>query len=195
MVPQNNYTLKHNSLTKSSSWRGARWLLVYGKLECSPYCSSKPKANEEWRFQNSHCGGRAVLATPSDKNCASSHFPRTISEKMKPYNSNPEMANAGAPKTTSTPSPSMSAFPRIIISFVMISNHKLFRNCTRILPAHLPYNCLFRGTLRLMEMAKWVLAEPTTDSVISSCRITLFSDIPWNSKTWLSIGGFTCFIL
>ena len=30
------------------------------------------------------------------------------------------------------------------------------------------------------------------DEVISSCRITFFSDIPWNSNTWLSIDGFTC---
>ena len=35
---------------------------------------------------------------------------RKISEEMKPCNSNPEIANAGAPRTTSTPSPSMSAF-------------------------------------------------------------------------------------
>ena len=35
---------------------------------------------------------------------------RTLSEKMKHCNSNPEFANAGAPRTTSTPSPSMSAF-------------------------------------------------------------------------------------
>ena len=53
----------------------------------------------------------------------------------------------------------------------------------------------FKGTWRLIKMAKWVLAEPTTDTVsawdevISSCMITLFSDIPWNSNTWLSIGG------
>ena len=109
MVPQNNYTLKHNSLTKSSSWRGAHWLLAYGKDGWPPYYSSKPKANEEWRFKNSHCGGRAVSKTHSDKVCPSSPFLRTSSEKMKPCNSNPEMANAGAPKTTSTPSPSMSA--------------------------------------------------------------------------------------
>ena len=197
MVPQNNYTIKHNSFTKSSSWRGARWLLAYGKNECAPYYSSKPKANEEWRFENSHCGGRAVLTTPSDKVCPSSPFLRTIFEIMKPCSWNPEIANAGAQKTTSTPSPSMSAFPRIFVSFAMISNNKLFRNSTRILPSHLHNNCLFRGTWTLMEMAKWILAEPTTDSVsawdevISSCRITLFSDIPWNSKTWLSIGGFT----
>ena len=107
MVPQNNYTLKHNSLTTSSSWRGANWLLVYGKYECAPYYSSKPKANEKWRFENSHCGGPAVLTTPSDKVCLSSFFYRTISEKMKCWNSNPEIANAGAPQTTSTFSPSM----------------------------------------------------------------------------------------
>ena len=93
--------------------------------------------------------------------------------------------------------------PRIFIRFAMISNNKLFQNFTRIpdsqiLLAHLHKKFLFRGTWRLMEMAKWVLAEPTTDTasawdeVMSSCRITLFSDIPWNSNTWLSIDGFTC---
>ena len=30
------------------------------------------------------------------------------------------------------------------------------------------------------------------NEVISSSRITLFSNIPWNSNTWLSVGGFTC---
>ena len=61
-----------------------------------------------------------------------------------------------------------------------------------------PQEIFFRGTWRLIEMAKWVLAEPTTDTasawdeVISSCRITLFSDFPWNSNTWLSVDGFTC---
>ena len=37
-------------------------------------------------------------------------FSRKTSEKMKPCNSSPVIANAGAPRTTSTPSPSMSAF-------------------------------------------------------------------------------------
>ena len=112
MVPQKSYTLKHNSLTKSSSWRGAHWLLVYGKYEWAPYHSSKPKANEEGRFENSHCGGRAVLTAPSDKVCPSSRFLWTTSEKLKPCNSNPEIANTVAPQTTSTSSPSMCAsFP------------------------------------------------------------------------------------
>ena len=197
MVSQNNYTLKHNSLTESYSWRGARWLLAYGKYEWPPHNSSKPKGNEEWRFENSHCGGRAVSTTPSDKVCPSSRFLWTTSEKMKPCNSNPEIANSGAPSTRSTPPPSMFA-PVPASSSAMIFINKLFQNSTRILLAHLHNNFLFKGTWRLMKMAKWVLAEPTTDSVSasdkmsSSCRITLFSDIPWNSKIWQSIGGFTC---
>ena len=109
MVPQNNYTIKHNSLTKSSSWRAAHRLLAYGKYEWPPYISSKPNANEEWRFESSHCAGRAVLTTPSDKVCPSSLFLWTTSDKLRPFNSNPEIANARAPQTTSTPSPSMSA--------------------------------------------------------------------------------------
>ena len=65
-------------------------------------------------------------------------------------------------------------------------------------PCPYPQEIFFRGTWRLIEMATWVLAEPTTDTasawdeVISSCRIALFSDIPWNSNTWLSFDGFTC---
>ena len=188
MVPQNKYTLKHNSLTKLSSWRGAHWLLAYGKYERPPYYSSKPKANEVWRFENSHSGGRAVSTTHSDKVCPSSPFLRTISGKMKPCNSNPEIANAGAPKITSTPSPSMSAFFPHLRQF----RHDLQQQAiselhpdSRTLLAHIHKKFFFRGTWRLIEMAKWVLAEPTTDTVsawdevISSCRITLFSDIPW----------------
>ena len=89
---------------------------------------------------------------------------------------------------------------RIFSSFAMISNNKLFRNSTRILLNHIHNSFLFRGTWRI-EMAKWVPAQPTTDSVsvsdkvISSCRITFFSDVPWNSKTSLSVGGFTCLII
>ena len=58
-----------------------------------------------------------------------------------------------------------------------------------------PQEILFRGTWRLIEMAKWVLAEPTTDKVsawdevISSCSVTLLSDFPSNSNSWLSISG------
>ena len=84
MVPQNNYTLKHNSLTKSSSWRGAHCLLAYGKYGWPPYYSSKPKVNEEWGFENSHCGGPAALTRPSDKVCPSSPFPGKSLRKWNP---------------------------------------------------------------------------------------------------------------
>ena len=203
MVPQNNYTLKHNSLTKSSSWRGAHCLLAYGKYEWPPYYSSKPKANEEWRFENSHCGGRAVSKTHSDKICLSSPFLRTISEKMKLCSSNPEIAKAGAPQTTSTSQPSIVSSSPHFHQF----RHDLqqqpipeLRPDSRTLLVQIHKKFFFKGTWRLIEMAKWVLAEPTTDAVsawdevISSCRITLFSDIPWNSNTWLSIAGFTSLI-
>ena len=62
-------------------------------------------------------------------------------------------------------------------------------------PRTSPQEISLQGHMEVDRKAKWVLAEPTTDSVsawdelISSCRITLFSDIPWNSNTWLSIGG------
>ena len=197
MVPQNNYTLKHKSLTKSSPWRGAHWLLAYGKYEWPPYYSGKPKAIEEWRFENSHCGGRAVLTTPSNKVCPSSRFLWTTSEILKPCNSNRRSPTRERHKKLRHPHPWCLPPSRIFISFAMIFNNKLFRNSTRILLAHLHNNFFFRGTWRLIKMAKWFLAEPTTDSVsasdkmVSSCKITLFSDIPWNSKIWQSIGGFT----
>ena len=38
-------------------------------------------------------------------------------------------------------------------------------NTSKPLLAHLHRKFLFRGTWRLIEMAKWVLAEPTTDTV------------------------------
>ena len=200
MLPQKKYTLKHNSLTKSSSWRGAHWLLAYGKYEQPPYYSSKPEANEVWRFENSHCGGRVVPITPSDEVRLSNPFLRTISEKMKPWNSNPQIANAAAPQTTSTYLPSMCvSLPASssVSPWSPTTSYSRIHPDSRTLFALLHKTFLFRDTWRLIEMAKWVLAEPTTDTVsawdelISSCRITLFSDIPWNSKTWLSIGGFT----
>ena len=123
---------------------------------------------------------------------------RKISEKKKLCNSDPEIANTGAPKTTSTPSPSMSAFSPHLHQFCHDLQQQAIPELhpdSRTLFAHIHKKFFFRDTWRLIEMAKWVLAEPTTDTVsawnemISSCRITLFSDIPWNSNTWLSIGG------
>ena len=70
------------------------------------------------------------------------------SEKVKPCNSNPEIANAGAPQATSTSSPSMSAFSPHLRQF----RHDLqqqaipdFHPNSRILLAHLHKKFLFRG--------------------------------------------------
>ena len=90
--------------------------------------------------------------------------------------------------------------PRIFISFAMISNNKLFQNFTRIpgLSLSISTRNFLQVHMEVDRNGKRVLAEPTTDTasawheVIYSCRITLFSDIPWNSDTWLSIDGFTC---
>ena len=191
---------QHNSLTKSSSWRGAHWLLAYGKYGWPPYYSSKPKANEVWRFENSHCGGRAV----------SKH---TQTKSVSPVLSFGQFLRKSNHATQTQRSPTWEHYkqhrhpylrclpcPRIFNSFAVISNNKLFHPGSRTLLAHIHKKFFFRGTWRLIKMAKWVLAEPTTDTVsawdevIPSCRITLVSDIPWNSDTWLSIDGFTCLI-
>ena len=82
---------------------------------------------------------------------------RKISEKMKLCNSNPEIANAGAPRTTSTPSPSMSAFSPHLHQF----RHDLQQQAipelhpdSRTVLAHIHKKFFFRDTWRLIEMAK-----------------------------------------
>ena len=82
---------------------------------------------------------------------------RKISEKMKLCNSNPEIANAGAPKTTSTPSPSMSAYSPHLHQF----RHDLHQQAipelhphSRTLLVHVHKKFFFKGTWRLIEMAK-----------------------------------------
>ena len=132
MVPQNNYTLKHNSLTKSFSWRGAHLLLVYGNYERRPYYSSKPKANEVWRFENSHCGGRAVSKTHSDKVCPSSTFPGKSLRKWDPATPSRRSPTWEHQEQHRHPHLRCLLFPRIFISFAMISNNKLFQNSNRI---------------------------------------------------------------
>ena len=94
-------------------------------------------------------------------------FSRKISEKMKPCNSNLEIANAGAPGTTSTPSPWMCAFSPHLHQF----RHELQPQAipelhpdSRTPLVHIHKKFFFKGTWKLVEMAKWVLAEPTTDT-------------------------------
>ena len=138
MVPQNNHTLQNNSLTKSSSWRGSHWLLAYGKYERLPYYSSKPKANEVWRFENSHRGGRAVSKTHSDKVCPSSLFPGKSSRKWNPATKTRCSPTREHQKQHRHPHHRCLPSPRIFISFAMISNNKLFQNFTQIPGLSLP---------------------------------------------------------
>ena len=132
MVLQNNYTLKHKSLTKSSSWRGAHWLLAYGNYERPPYYSSKPKANEVWRFENSHCGSRAVSKTHSDKVCPSSLFPRKSLRKWNTATQTRRSPTREHQEQYRHPHLRCLLIPRIFISFAMVSNNKHFQNFTRI---------------------------------------------------------------
>ena len=200
MVLQKNYTLKHNSLTKSSSWRGAHCLLAYGKYGWPPYFSSKPKANEVWRFENSHCGGRAVAKTHSDKVSPSSFFPGKSLRKWNTATQTRRSPTREHQEQHRHPHLRCLPFPRIFISFAMISNNKLFQNFTQIpgLSLSISTRNFLQGHMEVDRKSKRFLAGPTTDiasawdEVISSCTITLFSDIPWNSNTWLSIDGFTC---
>ena len=82
---------------------------------------------------------------------------RKISEKMKLCNSNPEITNAVAPRTTSTPLPSISAFSPHLHQF----RHDLQQQAipdlhpgSRTLLAHIHKKFFFRDTWRLIEMAK-----------------------------------------
>ena len=136
--------------------------------------------------------------THSDKVCPSSPFPGKSLRKWNTATQTRRSPTWEHYKQHRHPHLRCLPRPRIFISFAMISNNKLFHPDSRTLLAHIHKKFFFKGTWRLTKMAKWVLAEPTTDTVtawdelISSCRITLFSDIPWNSNTWLSIAGITC---
>ena len=89
-------------------------------------------------------------------------------------------------------------FSRIFISFAMISNNKLFQNFTRIpgLSLSISTRNFFQGHMEVDRNGKMSSGRTYNwhsiclDEVISSCRITHSSDIPWNSNTWLSIGGY-----
>ena len=132
MVLQNNFTLKHNGLTKSSSGFSKRGITSLTEIYDRPAKISQKKINDKfWRVENSHCGGRATSITSSDKVCHSSLFLRSISEKMKPCNTNPEIAIARAPQTTSTFSPSTSAS---LAASSSVSPWSPIRNCSRTPP-------------------------------------------------------------
>ena len=156
MVPQNKYTLKDNNLTKSSSWRGAHCLLAYGKYDWPPYYSSKPKANEVWRFENSHCGGRAVSKTHSDKVSPSSPFPGKSLRKWNtafqtwrsPTREHHKQHRHPHPRCVS-PSPHLHQFRHDLQQQAVPE----LQPDSRTLLAHLHKTFFFRGTWRLIEMA------------------------------------------
>ena len=82
---------------------------------------------------------------------------RKISEKTKLCNSNPEITKAGAPRTTSTPSPSVSAFSPHLHQFRHDLQQQAFPELhpdSRTLLAHFHKKFFFRDTWRLIEMAK-----------------------------------------
>ena len=146
------------------------------------------------KIENSHCGGRAVLTTPSDKVCHSSPFLWTTSEKLKLCNSIPENAKTRALRTTLTPSPSMSA---PVPASSSVSPWSSTTTCSR---TPFPQQFCLQGHMEVDGNGKMSSGRTYNwlriclYEVISSCRITFFSDIPWNSNTWLSIDGFTCLI-
>ena len=198
MVPQNNYTLKHNNLTKSSSWRGARWILVYGNMSGHHIIPANQKLMRSEDLKTHIPEVERCQQHPQTKSVPPVFFLDNLWEietlQLKPG----DRQRGSTTNNNGILTLDVCLLPRIFISFAMISNNKkLFQNSIRTLLAHLHKNILIRGTWRLIEMTKWVLAEPTTDSesawnkVISSCRIRFFSDSPWMNKNWLSIGGFT----
>ena len=167
----------------------------------APYYSSKPKANEVWRFENSHCGGRAVSKHTQTKSVSPvlsfgkflrkwNHATQTLRSLTREHHKQHRHPH---PRCVS-PSPHLHQFRHDLRQQAIPELHP----DSRTLLAHIHKTFFFRSTWRLIELAKWVLAEPKTDAVtawdelISSCRIKLFSDIPWNSNTWLSIAGITC---
>ena len=84
-------------------------------------------------------------------------FSRKISEKMKHCNSNPEIANVGALQTTSIPSPSMSDHSPHLHQFRHDLQQQAFQELhpdSRTLLAHIHKKFFFKGTWRLVEMAK-----------------------------------------
>ena len=107
----------------------------------------------------------------------------------------------GSTTKTSTSSPSLCAsLPASSSVSPWSPTTSYFRTPPGFLdsPRPTPLEIFLQGHMEVDRNGKWVLAEPTTetvsdwDEVISSCRITLFSDFPWKSNTWLSIRGFTC---
>ena len=141
-----------------------------------------------------------ALTTPSDKVCPSSLFPGKSLRKWNPATQARRSLTWEHHKQHRHPHPRCLLIPRIFISCAMLSNNKLFQNFTRIPGPSLPISTrnLLQGHMEVDRNGKMSSGRTYNwhsiclDEVISSCRITLFSDILWNSNTWLSIDGLTC---
>ena len=134
----------------------------------APYYSSKPKANEVWRFEKSHCGGRAALTTPSDKVCPSSPFPGKSLRKWNTATETRRLPTREHHKQHPHPNPRCVSPSSHLHQF----RHDLPQQAipelnpdSWTLLAHIHKKFFFKGTWRLIEMAKWVLAEPRADTV------------------------------
>ena len=140
MVPQNNYTLKHNSFRKSSSWRGAHWLLAYGKFECTILFQQTKRlmryeelkthiAEFEWRQKHTQT-----------KSVPPVLFPENLWEnetlQLKPG----DRQRGSTTNNIDILTLDVCLPPRIFISFAMISNNRAITELhpnSRILLAHI----------------------------------------------------------
>ena len=132
--------------------------------------------------------------------CPSSPFPGKSLRKWNSATPTGDRQRRSTKNNIDTLTFDVCLFPRISISFAMISNNKLFQNFTRIPGLSLPISTrnFLQGHMEVDRNGKMSSGRTykrhsiCLDEVISSRRITLFSDILWNSNTWLSIDGFTC---
>ena len=138
-----------------------------------------------------------MLTTPSDKISTSSRFLRTVFEKMKPCNSNPVIANAGAPQTTSTSSPSVSAFSPHLHQFRRDLQHQanpeLHPNSHHPSPQHLSLQVDMEvdgnGKMSSGRTYNWLSIYLRWSDLLMKDQTFLRHSM--KSKAWLTIGGFT----
>ena len=123
---------QHNSLTKSSSWRGAHWLLAYGKYGWPPYYSANQKLMryEDLKFtlRRSSGANNTLRRSLSLHSFPSNNFWENETLQLKPW----DRQRGSTTNNIDIITLDVCLPPRIFISFAMISNNKLFQNFTRI---------------------------------------------------------------
>ena len=124
--------------------------------------------------------------THSDKICPSSPFPGKSLRKRNPATPTRRSPTREHQEQHRHPHLRCLLIPRIFNSFAMFSNNKLFQNFTRIPRLSLPISTrnFLQGHMEVDRKGKmssgrtYNCHSSCLDEVISSCRITLFSDIP-----------------